>query len=181
MRRRIRIRLASLAAAALILSLPAAPAMASVPVPAGTAVGLKLLETLDSQQISQGASVHFAVAADVIVGRYVVIRAGTSVTGTATQVSRPGMYGNGTGSRVIIGSLTVAAADGTPLALQDLNINAGIKYTVAGEAGPSIPGAVFLFPIGFVSGAALYNGPLQIPAGSVVTTATGNDARVGVQ
>jgi len=179
MSRNVWIRLASLAVGALLLALSVAPGSAAVPVPAGTTVGLKLLNTLDSQHLPQGSQIHFKVAADVLVDRHTIIRAGAPATGTATKVSKPGVFGSS--SQVIIGLLTVTAVDKKPLKLQDVKINAdSLKKNVAGAVGASVAGAIILGPVGLASGALVRGGWVQVPAGSIINAATQSHASVSV-
>jgi len=180
MHKSVLVRLIALTVAPILLSIPVAPSWAGVTVPVDTQVPLKLVNTLDSQHLTEGTEVDFTVAADTILDRQVVIRGGTPVTGTVTKVSKPGVYG--TSSQVIIGFLTVTAVDNKPIQLQNLKINAAsLTKNIAIAAGTSIGAALLLGPIGLVSGVFIHGGWVQVPAGSVITGVTESSANVALE
>lgn len=165
---------------AVLLALPSAPASAAtrVWVPAGTQVGLQFLRAVDSRTASAGAKVHFKVAADVIQDRHVIIRAGTPVTGTVTQVGKPGMFG--TSAKVVIGFIAATAVDGRPIKLNDVIVSKDmINKSRAGAAGASVAGALLLGPVGLVAGAFIRGNDVEVPAGARVTdtTTAGNNVK----
>ncbi len=152
---------------------PAAPAgtATDVWVPAGTRVALTFVTPVDSEAVATGAQIHFKVSADVVGGRYVIVRAGTPVVGTVTKVTKPGMFG--AGSEVVIGFIAVSAVDGRPISLQDVTVSkATITGARAGAAGASAAGALILGPVGLLAGALVKGGSVSVPAGTVVVDAT---------
>jgi hypothetical protein len=161
------------------LALPPVPASATtlVWVPAGTRVGLAFLTPVDSSKITAGSRVHLKVAADVVGGRSVIIRAGTPVVGTVTRVTQPGMFG--TSSEVVIGFLSATAVDGRPIMLKDVIVSrATISNSRVGAAGASAAGAVVLGPIGLLAGAFVKGSDVSVPVGTLVIDTTVDGANV---
>ena len=121
--------------AAGLLALPAATAGegTDVWVPAGTRVALAFVTPVDSGVITTGAKVRLKVSADVVGGRYVIVRAGTPVVGTVTKVTQPGIFG--ASSEVVIGFIAVTAVDGRPISLQDVTISKETITSARGSGG----------------------------------------------
>ncbi len=109
--------------AAALLSLVAAPVAAATPVstPAGTKVGLTFLDTVDTAKAASGDKVHFKVAEDVIVNRQIVIKKGTTLTGTINEVGHPFPQNAGFAN---ISFLAVTAVDKKLVDLTDVRISA---------------------------------------------------------
>jgi hypothetical protein len=173
MRRSSVLRIAASLVAAGVLAPPASSAgtATDVWVPAGTRVALTFVTPVDSGAITAGAEVHFKVSADVVGGRYVIVRAGTPVVGTVTKVTKPGMFG--VSSEVVIGFMAVTAVDGRPIALQDVTVSkATITSARAGAAGASAAGALILGPVGLLAGALVKGSSVSVPAGTVVVDTT---------
>jgi hypothetical protein len=146
-------------------------------VPPGTRVALAFVTPVDSGKITAGTRVHFTVAADVLGGRYAIIRAGTPVTGTVTKVTRPGMFG--ASSEIVIGFLSAMAVDHKPIALKDLVVSkATINNARVGAAGASAAGAVVLGPIGLLAGALVKGSDVNVPAGTLVVDTTTDGVNV---
>lgn len=172
-------RIALVLVAASLAALPPAPASAATLIwmPAGTNVGLQFVTPVDSGQITAGTKVHFKVIADVIIGRHVIIRAGMPVTGTVTEVTKPGMFG--ASSKVVIGFLTARAVDGKPITLKDIIVSkAMVSNSRVGAAGASAAGAIVLGPVGLLAGALVRGSYVRVPAGTVVTDITTAGANV---
>jgi hypothetical protein len=172
--------LVSLAAAG---PLAPAPAPAGTPtdvwVPAGTRVALTFVTPVDSAAVSTGAKVRFKVSADVVGGRYVIIRAGRPVMGTVTKATQPGIFG--ASSEVVVGFLAVTAVDGRPISLQDVTISKStITSARAGAAGASAAGAIILGPVGLLAGALVKGDHVNVPAGTVVVDTTTASVNVRV-
>jgi len=173
MRNGMIVRIALVLVVTSLAALPATPAPAAtlVWVPAGTKVGLEFTVPVDSGAIAAGAKVNFRVIADVIGARHVVIRAGTPVTGTVTEVTKPGAFG--ADSKVVIGSLTLRAVDGRPIRLRDIIVSkATVSNARVGAAGASAAGAIVLGPVGLLAGALVRGSYVKVPAGTVVTDTT---------
>ena len=162
-----------------VLALPPTPAGAAtlVWVPPGTRVALAFVTPVDSGTITAGTRVRFKVAADVVGGRHVIMRAGTRVTGTVTRVTKPGMFG--ASSEVVIGFLSVIAVDHKPITLQDVVVSkATISNARVGAAGASAAGAVVLGPIGLLAGALVRGSYVSVPAGTLVIDTTTDGVNV---
>ena len=169
---------AALLLAALLLA-PAIPASAgtSIYVPANTPIGLRFLTPVDSRKTSEGTKVRFEVVADVVQGRHRVIRTGTPATGTVTQVTHPGAFG--TSAKVVIGLLSVNAADGRPVKLSDVIVSKEmITKNRVGAAGTSVAGAIVLGPVGLLAGALIRGNDVEVPRGIVVTDTIRNSVSV---
>ena len=119
-----------------LLSFAAPTVFAAVTVltPAGTTVALKYMEPVDTATIKPGNTVHFHVAADVLIGGKVVIKRSTLVTGTVNKVGHESVLNAGFAN---IGSLAVLAVDFNHVPLKDVRVSAkifgGNKRVPAGE------------------------------------------------
>ena len=173
------LRLSLLAASSLVPSPGLAGAPTDVWVPAGTRVALAFVTPVDSAAIATGAKVRFKVSADVVGGRYIIIRAGTPIVGTVTKVTQPGIFG--ASSEVVVGFLAVTAVDGRPISLQDVTISKStITSARAGAAGASAAGAIILGPVGLLAGALVKGDYVNVPAGTVVVDTTTASVNVRV-
>ena len=172
MRRWTMVRATALILAAAVLAIPAPLfAASSVWVPKDTKVGLRFLTPVASDKIAKGAQVNFKVVADVIQDRHVVIRSGTPVAGTVTEVTKPGIYGQD--AKVVIGFIAVNGVDGRPIKLTDVVASkAMISKGRAGAAGATVAGLIILGPIGLLGGAFIRGNNVEVPAGTVVAEAT---------
>lgn len=173
MHRHLSLHLGPLLVAAALLALSPAQAAAAtvIWVPAGTRVVLQFVTPVDSGKITAGTKVHFKVAADVTGGRYVIIRAGMPATGTVTEVTQPGIFGED--SRVVIGFITAKAVDGKPIGLKDVVIaKATVSNSRVGAGGASVAGALVLGPIGLLAGALVKGSYVSVPAGTTVVDTT---------
>lgn len=108
------------AAAVLSATVPVSGAV-MILTPAGTKVGLKYLDPVDTAKTAPGDKVHFKVAADVIVNGYVVIKSGTVLAGTVSKAGHP--FPQNAGFATISG-LTVNAVDKKTVALKDVRVSA---------------------------------------------------------
>lgn len=146
-------------------------------VPAGTKVPLAFVTPVDSGKITSGTRVHFKVAANVLGGRHVILRAGTPASGTVTQVTKPGAFG--ASSKVVIGVIRTTAVDGGPVALKDVIVSkATVSNSRAGAAGTSVAGAIVLGPVGLLAGALVKGSYVSVPRGTVVVDTTTNGVNV---
>jgi hypothetical protein len=162
------------------LTMPlAAYAETPVVVPAGTRVPLTFLTRVDSRTARQGASIRFRVAADVIVRREVVIRAGTLAQGLIVAVVPPGSFGRD--ARIRVAFIRTRAADGRLVPLAPLVITAGRVRTVRDTGGAAVSsgvGLILLGPLGLAAGALVHGGVVVVPRGAVVVAATTAAVRV---
>jgi hypothetical protein len=107
----------------LVLAFGAGQAVAAILVPAGTPVGLSFLTPLNSTTAKLGDKVRFNVTANVIESQYVVIKQGTTLTGTVNEAGHPALQNN---SYANISFLAVNGADGKPVRLKDIRVSAGL-------------------------------------------------------
>jgi hypothetical protein len=168
----------ALVSAILLVVLPATPAAAAaVYIPAGTPIGLKFLTPVDSRQTTVGSRVRFRVVAGIGQGHSTLVRSGTTVIGTVTEVTRPGAFG--ASARVVIGFLSVNAVDGKSLKLNDVVISKDmVSKSRVGAAGTSMVGAMILGPVGLLAGALIRGNDVEVPRGVVVTDTVRNSATV---
>ena len=165
-----------------VLALPPAPAGAatSVDVPKGTKVGLEFLTPVYTARSVKGDKVNFRVVSDVLVGRSVVIKQGTQLTGTVTSSTGPGRFGRP--AKVTIGYLTVKAVDQHPLALNDVVISPDNASRQRAKAVGVATGVALLSHSawGLLGGAVVKGNDVEVPAGAVegVTTQTGATIKV---
>lgn len=157
------------------------PTGTTVSVPAGTKVLLKFETPVDSSSITEGTTVKFTVAADVLLGRTAVFKAGTPGQGIVTDVSKPGIFGKN--ARVHITYIQTDAVDAKPVRLAPLDVTPESVKQVqnVGAAGAtSLTGAILLGPIGLVAGALIHGGHVSLPAGAVGTSSVAQDIQVAV-
>ena len=170
------------AIAAIVLALPPAPAGAatSVDVPKGTKVGLEFLTPVYTATNVKGDKVKFRVVSDVLIGRTVVIKQGTPLTGTVTSTTGPGRFGRP--AKMTIGYLAVNAVDHKPLALNDFVISPDNAGTQRAKAVGVATGVALLSHSawGLLGGAVVKGGNVEVPVGAVegVTTQTGATIKV---
>ncbi|MEQ7873347.1 hypothetical protein ABDK56_05010 [Sphingomonas sp. ASV193] len=125
---------------------------------AGVEIPLRLEESLDSNDktVREGNRFRMTVASDVMLGRSIVIPAGSPATGEITDVRRKGMWGKS--GRIVARVLSVRVGD----RLVRLSGSFDDKGTT-GTAG--VVGAVVLLP---VAGFFMTGTSAKIPAGSGV-------------
>lgn len=109
------------------------PASSTLPLPAGTAVSLTLLDTLDTRSTRAGDSAHFSVREDVWAGSELAIPRGSSVRATLVRVRRPGRIAGRAEIRLQFDELILA--DGTTLALSAELLRAGFYDIRRGSEG----------------------------------------------
>jgi hypothetical protein len=131
------------------------PAPISVPVLAGTQVGLTFADPVDAAKTTQGDKVRFTVTADVIVNRLIVIRQGTPLEGTVTKIKRPGGFDNT--AAVTLGFLSVTAVDEKPLVLDEVVVEPPAKI---------FGGNVIVAPGGVVTARTKSDATVSVPAGT---------------
>jgi hypothetical protein len=132
-----------------------AAASISVPVLAGTQVGLTFADPVDATKTTQGDKVRLTVTADVIVNRLIVIRQGTPLEGTVTKIKRPGGFENT--AAVTLGFLSVTAVDEKPLVLDDVDVQPPAKFW---------GGNVIVAPGGVVTARTKSDATISVPAGT---------------
>ena len=167
--------LSIIATIVLVLPLAAVSAATTVDVPAGTKVGLEFRTPVNTATSVNGDKVNFRVVSDVVVGRTVVIKQGTPLTGTVTSSTGPGRFGRP--AKVTIGYLTVKGVDRKPLTLNDVvispdNVGAQRAKAVGVAAGVAL---LTRSAWGLLGGAVVKGGNVDVPVGAVigVTTRTG--------
>lgn len=164
---------------------PAAPAFQDVTVPAGTALPIRMTQTLDSATTQQGESFSGTVASDVVIDGLVVIPQGATVSGRVDAVQEAGHF---KGNSLLAVELTGLKHRGENVALatQPYSVegkgrgkNTAIK-TGGGAAVGAILGGIFGGGKGAAIGAAAGGGlgagsnaitrgeQVQIPSESLV-------------
>ncbi len=158
---------------------PKAEAQAGILVNAGTKVPLRFVKQLDSATAKQGQRVDFRVAANVIVNRSVVIRAGTAAHAIVESVEPAGQFGKD--AMIRIGFVDTTGVDKRPIRLSPIDITPNsIRQVkdVSGAVATSVVGAVLLGPVGLAAGVLVRGGHVVVPAGAVVVAATATSVRV---
>jgi hypothetical protein len=133
-------------------------------VPADTKVLLPVCDARGLRDDPGDATVKFTVAADVLIRRYAVFRAGAPASGVVTDVSPPGVFGQN--ARAHIAYIQATAVDGPPVRLSPLDITPESvrQVTDAAAAGAaSVTGAILLGPLGLAAGALIHGGHVSIP------------------
>jgi hypothetical protein len=151
----MRFSVAALAAVLCLSTTLSAIAATRVTIPGGTAVTIRMVDTIDSGTANVGDTFEFKADDDVVVNGYVVIARGAAGHGTVTKVDRAGTHGHP-------GSLGIQldyvyAVDGEKIRLDTDNKNAvgedkkgaSSTATIIGYATLGIGG---LFAHNFVKG-----------------------------
>jgi hypothetical protein len=113
----------SIILAVAVLSFAAAPvsALASIMARAGTKVGLTFLDPVDTAKVKPGDRVRFRVDANTTVQGHVVIRKGSTLTGSVKAVGHPFILHAG---YAIITHLAVTTVDKKTVELSDVRVRA---------------------------------------------------------
>ncbi len=158
-----------------------AHAATEVVVPMAAKVPLNFVGKLESQTAKEGQTVRMRVAADVVVGRRVVIRKGASAQGLISSVSPPGIFGQN--ARIHISFIKVTAVDNRPVRVSPIDVTPDSLRETAdtgGAVATSAVGLILLGPIGIAAGALVRGGHVSVPAGAVAVTATLAAVRIKV-
>jgi hypothetical protein len=111
----------ALAAAMLSFVVGSVAAATLIMAPAGTKVGLKFVDPVDTAKAASGERVHFKVIDNVIVKGHILIKRGTELMGTINAVGHPFPQNAGFAN---IGSLFVTTVDRKRVALNDVRVSA---------------------------------------------------------
>ncbi|MCS6267206.1 MAG: hypothetical protein H2174_06535 [Vampirovibrio sp.] len=138
----------------------------TVNLPAGTALPIKITDTIDSKEIRVGTTVNFTATSDVLVDGVVVIKSGAMGQAQVSQVEEPSIAGQ-EGS-VVVTDFTIRAIDGSRVPLTaTLSQKGKDKMVVA------IVSAIICLPFILIKG-----GKAVIPAGTQKTVYTAADTYV---
>ncbi len=123
MSRNVAVSVTSIILALAVLSFAAVrvTALSSIMAPAGTKVGLTFLDPVDTAKVKPGDKVHFRVDANTTVKGHVVIRKGSTLTGTVKSVGHPFILHAG---YAIITHLAVPTVDKKTVDLNDVRVRA---------------------------------------------------------
>jgi len=142
----------------------------TVTIPNSTIVVVKTQEQLSSDQLTMGQEITFIVAADINIKGKTVIKANTPVIGFVQESKEAGMVGQS--GRVVINAQSVAAVDGTNIALTG-QFSAAAKSQVGG----TVAVGVILCPL-----ALLFEGKEGvIPVGAQIRAMTVGDHEIEVE
>jgi hypothetical protein len=140
-----------------------ATAVKTVRLPAGTPVILRLLETVNSNEVTVGKTITTQVVQDVKVGNTVVIQAGAMASAQVTKADKNQMFGQA--GELVISDFFTTTVDGTRIPLM-----ATLSATGTDKMPVSIVGGLIcLFPFLIKGGKAI------IPAGTQKTVYTAVD------
>ncbi len=114
-----------LAAAVLSLAADRVVAMTKLMTPAGTKVGLALIDPVDTSKIKPGTKIRFRVDVNTKVKGRIVIRKGTRLTGTVTAAGHRFLLQSG---YVTIGRLAVVTVDRRVVGLNDVSVRAPLFH-----------------------------------------------------
>lgn len=144
-------------------------AATKVKLPANTPVVLKLNDTVNGNEVTQGSTINFTVIGDVKVNNTVVIKAGSQARAQVTMVDENSLIGQA--GKILISDFGVQAVDGVFVPLRGSLSDKG-KDKVILSAGLSI----FLCPLFLL----LKGGEATVPAGMEKTTYTASDAEITI-
>ena len=139
-----------------------------VKLPSGTPVALRLLDTVDSNQVSVGTTVNFQVLSDVKIDDVVLVKAGTMGQAQVIKADKNGMIGQA--GEVMISDFYTTSVDGGRVPLMATLSQEGKDKMVLSLVGTII----CLFPI-FIKG-----GKAIIPAGTQKTVYTAGEVSVKI-
>lgn len=137
---------------------------ATVKVPQGTPVTLKFAQALSSRTAKSGQTVKLNVAKDVVVNGTTVLKAGTPVTATISEVGKSDRFGKNAQIK-----LTINPVNKIPLQPRSKgNSFKGSKTDKAAIASGA--GALVLGPIGLVGGYFIKGKSVTVKAGDKLET-----------
>lgn len=134
--------------------------------PAGSAVLLTLLQSIDANEVSVGQQVNAQVLQDVKINNTTLIKAGTLATAQVTKADKNGMIGQA--AELIVADFYTTAVDGSRVPLMATISQDGKDKMAVSVIG----GVICLFPLLIKGGKAI------IPAGTQKTVYTSADVMV---
>ncbi|MFI5387057.1 MAG: hypothetical protein ACHQ50_13165, partial [Fimbriimonadales bacterium] len=142
----------------------------------GTPVVLIFDQTLDSRHVHSGDQVRLHVAESVWDGDRIVIRRGTDVTATVSDIRKNGRFGKNAELRLAIDPIV---RNGIEIPLQPRqkgNMIGGSRGTEA--AGAAGAGAILLGPLGLGAGYFVVGKAVHIDAGEKLETQVSRDVYI---
>jgi hypothetical protein len=147
-----------------------------VTVPKETLVKIKLLTELDSSKNKVGDSVRYRVMDDVVIKDRLVIAAGTEGVGRVREVSTAKRLGQD--GRLVVDFGTLAAIDGSSVALVVEEKATEKNKSLELAAGAGMAGVILLGPIGLAGAWFVKGRDVVIPMGTEFYVEVMRDARV---
>jgi hypothetical protein len=145
-----------------------ASAVKTVKLPAGSAVILRLLETINSNEVTAGQQITSQVVQDVKVDNAIVIKAGSIALATVSKVNKNGIVGQG--GELVISDFYATSVDGSRVPLM-----ANLSQEGKDKMPLAIVGGLICLPLIFIKG-----GKAIIPAGTQKTVYTAVDVTVSL-
>jgi len=151
------------------LAVSASAKVEQIIVPKGTEVILAFNQALSSKTAKVGQSVALHVKNGVNIGGRTVLKAGTKVTATISQVDKRGHYGVNAKMRIVLNP--VRSAYGAMINLEPRSKGKYIGGKKTNEAaGATAGGAILLGPVGLVGGYFVHGKPVTIKVGDLLVT-----------
>jgi hypothetical protein len=138
----------------------------TVKLSSGTPVSLRLIETVDSNQVTVGTTVNFSVVSDVKADDDILVKAGTMGQAQVIKAEKNGMIGQP--GEITISDFYTTAVDGSRVPLMATLTQEGKDKMVLSLVGT----VICLFPI------LLKGGKAVIPAGTQKTVYTAGEVSV---
>jgi hypothetical protein len=145
-----------------------ASAVKTVKLPAGSAVILRLIETINANEVAAGQQITSQVVQDVTVGNTVLIKAGTVAHAQVTKADKNGILGQA--GELIISDFYTTCVDGSRVPLMATLSTTGKDKTSISIIG----GWICFFPFLIKGGKAI------IPSGTQKTVYTAVDVMVSL-
>lgn len=152
-----------------LLAVSASAKVQKITVPKGVEVVLVFDQALSSKTAKVGDSVALHVKNDVKVAGSTVLKSGTKVTATISQVDKRKRYGINAKMRMVLNP--VRSTYGGMLNLEPRSKGKYLGGKKTNEAaGATAGGAIVLGPVGLVGGYFIHGKPVVIKVGDEITT-----------
>jgi hypothetical protein len=123
-----------------------ASAATRITIPGGTAVPIRLVDSIDSGSANVGDTFEFKADDNVVVNGYVVVARGAEGRGTVSSVERAG--GHGHAGNLGLKFDYVYAVDGEKIRLEGVKKNKNGEGNAGASSTATIAGTLLLGPIG---------------------------------
>jgi hypothetical protein len=140
-----------------------------VKLPANSPIVIRLIDTVNGDDLGQGATVNFSVVGDVKVGNTVVIKSGSRAQAQVAITDDSALVGQA--GKITISDFGVIAVDGSFIPLQGTMSSTGKDKMVL-----SVALTIFICPLFLL----MKGGEATFPAGMEKTTYTSTEAEIQI-
>jgi hypothetical protein len=157
-----------------LLAVSASAAQQTLMVPKGTDVTLVFDQAINSKTAKIGDSVGLHVKSDVMVGKHVILKKGTHVSGVISKVDQRQRYGKNAKLRIALNP--VRSAFGPSISLEARSKGQYMQgKNSRNAAAATAGGAIIAGPVGLVGGFFIHGKQVKIKVGDVMDTEVAKD------